>query len=501
MANRKKGRKIRYLKFRPYIDPITIRPYKPSDRGYYYKMYKGNIPLIRYTFEDNGFREATNPSQEWSIMWGSCNLKSEVYQTLRKYQKVNHFPKSTEITRKDCLYKNITKMQELYGYRHFDFIPKTFILPQDFTRLADEAEKGPQKFWIIKPPASSQGNGIFVTNNVLEIPTRGEFIASQYINDPLLIDGYKFDLRIYLLITSIEPLRLYTYEEGLVRFATCKYSPPMANNKNNKFIHLTNYSVNKYNANFIANDDPDEDGVGSKWSLAALKNYLEKHGINSDAIWVKIDEIMIKTVLSIEPLIKNAFDTNVPYKNSCFELLGFDIMLDSAFNPWLLEVNLTPSLNCDSPIDQKIKSELIADMFTMIRIVPLDQRNYVDRGHKTETAKFNPYVTSNTYSKSKIRSVKLRKQNTSVKKNILTRSEKEALRETESEYKKRGKFRRIFPTENYIYYKAFFEEERPLNTLISDYLLAQLAEKTEMEEVSKVVIARKAISKTKRVCV
>ena len=51
----------KYLIFRPYIDPISIRPYKPQDKGYYFKFYNGVVvPLIRYTFEDNGFREATD---------------------------------------------------------------------------------------------------------------------------------------------------------------------------------------------------------------------------------------------------------------------------------------------------------------------------------------------------------------------------------------------------------------------------------------------------------
>ena len=93
------------LIFRPYIDPMSIRPYKPPDRGYYFKNYNGvDVRLIRYTFEDNGFREVANRNQEWSVMWACSNLKSQVYQELTKYQKVNHFPKSTEITRKDNMY-------------------------------------------------------------------------------------------------------------------------------------------------------------------------------------------------------------------------------------------------------------------------------------------------------------------------------------------------------------------------------------------------------------
>eukprot|EP01022_Parablepharisma_sp_SALTPOND_P014233 TRINITY_DN191_c0_g1_i1.p1 TRINITY_DN191_c0_g1~~TRINITY_DN191_c0_g1_i1.p1 ORF type:complete len:624 (-),score=34.24 TRINITY_DN191_c0_g1_i1:6279-8150(-) len=383
---------IRYLKFRPYVDPIDIRPYKPPDRGYYYKMHKGDIPLIKYTLEDNGFREAVG-LQEWTIMWSVTSMKSQVYQGLKKYQKVNHFPRSNEITRKDSLSKNMTRMQSIHGARHFDFVPKSFVLPQDFPQLSEEMDKNPDCFWIIKPAASSQGRGIFVTDNINDIPSKTALIASQYINDPLLIDGYKFDMRIYLAITSIDPLRLYVYEEGLVRFATCKYSPMVNHNKGNRFMHLTNYSVNKHNANFVANADPSADGVGSKWSLTALKKYFVSLGVKDDFTWSRIEEIMIKTVISIEPIIKASCDMYLPFRGNCFELLGFDILLDSTLTPWLLEVNLSPSLNCDAPLDQKIKGELIADLFTMIGIVPIDQRDYLS-GTMRSGAQLNPYVAA-----------------------------------------------------------------------------------------------------------
>ena len=50
----------RYQMFRPYIDPISIRPYKPADKKYYFKFYNGvNVTLIRFTFEDNGWRDQT----------------------------------------------------------------------------------------------------------------------------------------------------------------------------------------------------------------------------------------------------------------------------------------------------------------------------------------------------------------------------------------------------------------------------------------------------------
>ncbi len=81
-------------------------------------------------------------------------------------------------------------------------------------------------------------------------------------------------MRIYVLMTSIDPLRIYIYDQGFARFATEKYylGQPF---ENNKYMHLTNYAVNKISKNFVQNIDPLEDNIGSKWSLTALRNYFE----------------------------------------------------------------------------------------------------------------------------------------------------------------------------------------------------------------------------------
>ena len=376
--------KKKFLIFRHYEDPIAIRPYQPPDRGYYFRMNGCDVKIIRYTLEDNGFRETASKEQkDWTIMWSSCALKTSTYVGLSKYQKVNHFPHSFYITRKDLMYKSISKLREMHGAKHFNFIPKTFILPNEFVYLEAEMEKDKDKLWIAKPSASSQGKGIIVTNKLHEIPNKGaSFIVSEYVSNPLLFDGFKFDLRIYVAITSVNPLRIYIYEEGLTRFATSKYSNALSGNKkHSKFTHLTNYSLNKYNPNFVANTDHSADNVGSKWSLTALKKAFREHGIDDGAIFKKIEDIVIKTILSGENHIFQAVEQYVPFRNNCFELLGFDILIDNMLDPWLLEVNLSPSLNCDSPLDQRIKAQLISDIFTLAGIVPLEQRKAAENAY------------------------------------------------------------------------------------------------------------------------
>jgi len=154
-----------------------------------------------------------------------------------------------------------------------------------------------------------------------------------------------------VVVTSINPLRIYVYEEGLARFATQKYSSHV-DQKCNRFIHLTNYSVNKTSSNFKkGSGDTSEEEASSKWSLHTLKQKLDRVGIDSTKLFRKIDDIIVKTIISCESLFNNAVEMFVPAKENCFELFGFDILIDSALKPWLIEVNLSPSLNCDTQLD------------------------------------------------------------------------------------------------------------------------------------------------------
>jgi len=144
---------------------------------------------------------------------------------MQPHQRINHFPGSTEITRKDRLALNIRRAQDRFGKREFNFVPDTFILP-DMKIDFQEASSQRKTLWIVKPCAASQGKGIFISGNPEEVISYQSdstlpCVVSQYVMNPLLINGYKFDLRVYVLVTSFDPLlTLYVYNEGLVRFAT-----------------------------------------------------------------------------------------------------------------------------------------------------------------------------------------------------------------------------------------------------------------------------------------
>ena len=92
-------------------------------------------------------------------------------------------------------------------------------------------------------------------------------------------------------------------------------------------------------------------------------------------LFKKIEDCIIKTVVSCESVINNATDMYCPAKSAnCIEMFGFDILIDQYLEPWLLEVNLTPALSCDSPLDQKIKSNAVADLLSLSGIKNLESR-------------------------------------------------------------------------------------------------------------------------------
>ena len=85
-------------------------------------------------------------------------------------------------------------------------------------KIVSYMKKHPDQFWIIKPPNLFCGMGIRVINKFSDIPNKkSQLCVQSYIKNPFLINKLKFDLRIYVLITSVDPLRIYIYEEGLTR--------------------------------------------------------------------------------------------------------------------------------------------------------------------------------------------------------------------------------------------------------------------------------------------
>jgi hypothetical protein len=91
-------------------------------------------------------------------------------------------------------------------------------------------------------------------------------------------------------------------------------------------------------------------------------------------LWSRCYDVILKTLLCGENHVVNAMKKNGCHRTNCFELLGFDILLDSDLKPWLLEVNLSSSMATDSPLDWNIKSTVINDTFNCIGMKRFDRK-------------------------------------------------------------------------------------------------------------------------------
>ena len=419
---------------------VVFKPWKDSeteqieDNKLGFRLYNCEAALIRKTLEANGLKE-TDDRGQWTILWGAGLLRSSLYLRLSRGQKINHFPRSVEITRKDSLFKNLSKMQALHTARQYGFFPATYLLPAESQVLSARIAKHPEEVWILKPPGGSQGKGISLVRSIAEVPAGHNYVASLYVDNPLLVTGRKCDLRIYVAMTSVNPLRLYIYQEGLARFAVLPYD---STDLENRYVHLTNYSLNKMHPLYTSS--------ACKWTLSAFKSHLfTHHNIDFSPIWAQIKAIVIKTVISIESTVNSAMEMYVPHRNNCFELLGFDVMLDERLNVWLLEVNLSPSLRCDEEVDVEVKSRLIADLFTLIGVKKAADNREMSLSPSKRSAR-GPITTS--------RDVSIEGQM--------------VLRDTLEEANRMGNFERIFPSKDSQDYLEFFDEPRPLNSLLID---------------------------------
>lgn len=127
-------------------------------------------------------------------------------------------------------------------------------------------------------------------------------VAQKYITNPFLMDDLKFDLRLYVLVYGVNPLRIFLFKDGLVRLATEAYVKPTDENIDNLFMHLTNYAINKNNDNFVQNsaddsdDDLDDDGT-HKRSLKSLAYTLKCMGKPYKKMKADIDDLLIKTMI------------------------------------------------------------------------------------------------------------------------------------------------------------------------------------------------------------
>ncbi|RXN35600.1 tubulin polyglutamylase TTLL7 [Labeo rohita] len=335
--------------------------------------------IVRIVIEEMTFHKARDDDETANLIWNDSAVQHEKIAELRNYQRINHFPGMGEICRKDCLARNMAKMIKSQP-QEYSFIPKTWIFPAECTQFQNYVKelkrKRKQKTFIVKPANGAMGHGISLIRNCEKLPVQDHFIVQEYLDKPFLMEGYKFDLRFYILVTSCDPLRVFLYNDGLVRMGTEKYHTPNESNLNQLYMHLTNYSVNKHNENFERDETVDK---GSKRSIGWFTEFLRINDYDVAKFWGDVSELVVKTLIVAEPHVLHAYRMCRPGQppgsaSGCFEVLGFDIILDRKLKPWLLEINRAPSFGTDQKIDYDVKKGALLNALKLLNIRASDKR-------------------------------------------------------------------------------------------------------------------------------
>jgi hypothetical protein len=330
-------------------------------------IMKRDFGIWEFTFGEAGFVVSqTNknelshePSDSWSVMLcldlfdgKSHCIEPADLPTMRRWQKISRLIGLRKILwNKDRFCE--TMGSALKGFTNYtEFVFPCWILPHQFNdMIAEVKEKFTQSRFILKPTDRGEGNGIIVMDNYrklaewkAEFPDNEEVVVQTYLNNPMLIKDRKWDMRTYILITSIHPLRLYMYRDGLVRFASTKYDAD-AKDGGKKTAFLTNTSVNKKTGQSV------EDLT---WPYPQVYDYLKRHdGVDPDELWRRIERAVTQVLLSSEAAFLRRFKAirNDYTCSNCYQLLGVDVIVDDNMIPRIIEVNGEPSMQLSGEIN------------------------------------------------------------------------------------------------------------------------------------------------------
>lgn len=223
--------------------------------------------------------------------------------------------------------------------------------------------------WLLKPANLNRGRGVHIFQSLTELKRllmeycRGEngkqksfaFILQKYIEVPLLIHDRKFDIRVWVLVTH--EMDCYLFKEGYIRTSSTKFALTK-DHINNRFVHLTNNAIQMHAHNYGQYED------GNQMSFAQFQEYLDKHhpekGVKVERdIWAQIKNIVRKSMLAVKRKL------NCANRKYCFEIFGYDFLVDADFNVWLIEANTNPCLEESSELLRTLLRRMVDGAFKL----------------------------------------------------------------------------------------------------------------------------------------
>lgn len=348
----------------------------------YYKILgrygRGELTFHRRILHGMGL--VRTEGDEWNLLF-SMRVHPDLWKQFQRKSRVNYIPGIKLICRKDLLHKRMKLFEEKFPGQA-SFWPQGFQLPEELPELRAYFQSCDQEVTpiILKPPRASNGRRIRLITCENDIQEDDPLLKKQiplaqvYIDNPLLIGGYKFTCRIYGIITGLDALKVHVFNNGLVRLCTKKYDTS-AESYLNAMAHIDSYELNEKNADAFIEDMENSDIAhdGIRVDVQTMLGYFaEKQGMDKERVWNDIKDAVVKTVLSVEGNLVYNVRKHVPFRKNCYEILGYDFLIDSNFKVWVLEINHTPSMKPHTDLENDIKHSMLYDLFTLADVPAVD---------------------------------------------------------------------------------------------------------------------------------
>ena len=423
--------KNEFQRRRPFSKLKLKNIYRKSQKCYYHILPGNNSQLVEKCLLTRPNWEKTNEPENLTscnFIWTelSHEINFQLHGEIDYSQVVNHFEFHTEISNKKNLFINLLRYCEYNRINLFSFYPLTIILYFKKEFYAEQIEGFKQIYldlpnmiegsikekdektytdyfranlvkrvgnmqkiiipksnyigrntWLLKRTNLNRGRQIKIFSDLQQILNEIEesktkcnnLIIQKYIEAPALYNNRKFDIRIWVLFSYIyrnNTIDVYVFKEGHLK--AC--SEPFSLSSDDLYVHLTNYSVQKYNRNFSKIE------IGNEISFKTFQDELDKKCVNKNFkkdIFPKI----IKIIAISANACKNKI--NILNRNNCFEIFGYDFLLDCNYEPFLLEVNTNPGLEESSPLIKMLVPRMIDDALRLT-VDKLFERDDTDKG-------------------------------------------------------------------------------------------------------------------------
>ena len=359
----------------PFRKPLRAFPPSISLKRLYLVYPGNNHELIKTILQSRNNWEEGSFSEPYlaSFIWNP-NSSQIRYDRLLPYlqtQIANHFEFNNELNNKQNLYMNLLAFCSDSKLCIREIIPRTFIIEFDskvyrsqvilFISCFKSQKKECKNVWILKPSGYNRGKGISIFRSLKEfkvllkksIEEKNEIksiVIQKYIESPLLINCRKFDIRVWVLVTH--EYKCYFCKEGYLRTSSEPFNLENSSLKN-EYIHLTNNAIQQKGTRYGKFEE------GNQLPLETLEDYLPGGHEKFLEISKRMREMICYSLLSV----KNKLNSNK--RQYSFEIFGYDFIIDSQSNIWLIECNTNPCLELSSKLLSRIIPKMLNHAFTL----------------------------------------------------------------------------------------------------------------------------------------